>query len=109
MRRGMFRPSRRAAFCKREFLQAMATPTTELTLTFCRPFVSSAVDRQSPARRYRIVVKEEDIPDLSFLAFNRAATMLYIPTLSAPGATDQIFIVNADELAAAFEADRRHA
>ena len=35
--------------------------------------------------------------------------MLYIPTLSAPGATDQIFIVNADELAAAFEADRRHA
>jgi hypothetical protein len=35
--------------------------------------------------------------------------MLHVPALSAPGGPNQMFVVNADELAAACEADRRGA
>jgi hypothetical protein len=87
----------------------MATRTTETTLTFCRPFALSAVDRPSPAGTYRLAVDEEDIAGLSFLAFKRVATMLHAPAVSAPGGPNQMFVVNADELAAACEADRRGA
>jgi len=87
----------------------MATRTTETTLTFRRPFALSAVDRRLPAGTYRLAVDEEDIAGLSFLAFKRVATMLHVPVLSAPGGPNQMFVVNADELAAAFEADRRGA
>jgi hypothetical protein len=84
----------------------MTTRTTETTLTFRRPFALSAVDRPLSAGTYRLVVDEEDIPGLSFLAFKRTATMLHVPALSSPGGPNQMFVVDADELATAFEADR---
>jgi hypothetical protein len=88
----------------------MATRTTETTLTFCRPFALSAVDRPSPAGTYRLAVDEEDLPGLSFLAFKRASRRRCTSrALSAPGGPNQMFVVNPDELAAAFEADRRSA
>jgi hypothetical protein len=85
---------------------AVTTRSRETTATFSRAFVLSDVDRPLPAGTYRIVVDEEDIPGLSFLAFRRTATMLYLPALSAPGGVNEVFLVNPDELAAALEADR---
>jgi hypothetical protein len=84
----------------------MTTRTHEATATFSRAFTLSEVDRPLPAGTYRVVVDEEDIPGLSFLAFRRTATMLYLPALSAPGGRSEMFLVNPDELAAALEADR---
>ena len=84
----------------------MTTRSRETTATFSRAFALSDVDRLLPAGTYRIVVDEEDIPGLSFLAFRRTATMLHLPALSAPGDISEVFLVNPDELAAAFEADR---
>jgi hypothetical protein len=78
-------------------------------LTFRRPFALSAIDGLLSAGSYRLVVDEEEIPGLSFLAFKRTATMLHIPALSTPGGPNQVFVVNADELAAVLEADRRDA
>ncbi len=82
----------------------MTTRTHETTVTFSRAFTLSEVDRPLPAGTYRIVVDEEDIPDLSFLAFRRTATMLYLPALSL-GGRSEMFLVNPDELAAALQAD----
>lgn len=87
----------------------MATRSTETTLAFRRPFALSAIDHPLSAGTYRVVVDEEEIPGLSFLAFRRTATMLHTPALSAPGGPNQVFVVNADELDAAFEADHRGA
>jgi hypothetical protein len=84
----------------------MTTRTKESTLTFSKAFGLSEVDRPLPAGTYRVVVDEEDIPGLSFLAFRRVATMLHVPALSGPGGPVEMFLVNPDELAAAFEADR---
>lgn len=81
------------------------TRSTETTLTFRRPFVLSAVDGPMSAGTYRLVVDEEEMPGLSFLAFKRSATMLHVPALSAPHGPNQVFTVDADELAAAFETD----
>ena len=86
----------------------MTTRSKEITLTFSKAFALSEVDRPLPAGTYRVVVDEEDIPGLSFLAFRRIATMLHVPALSAPaGGPNEMFLVNPDELAAAFEADHR--
>jgi hypothetical protein len=84
----------------------MTTRSKESTLTFSKPFSLSEVDRPLPPGTYRVVVDEEDIPGLSFLAFRRVATMLHVPALSEPGGQVEIFLVNPDELAAALEADR---
>ncbi len=84
----------------------MATRSKETTLTFFKAFTLSGVDRPLPAGTYRVVVDEEDIPGLSFLAFRRTATMLHLPALSAPGGPAEMFLVNPDELAAALETDR---
>jgi len=84
----------------------MTTRSKETTLTFFKTFALSEVDRPLPAGTYRVVVDEEDIPGLSFLAFRRTATMLYVPALSAQGGAKEMFLVNPDELAAALEADR---
>jgi hypothetical protein len=84
----------------------MATRSKETTLTFSNAFALSDVDRPLPAGTYRVVVDEEDIPGLSFLAFRRIATMLHVPAISTPGGPVEIFLVNPDELAAALEADR---
>ncbi len=83
----------------------MSTRSTETTLTFSKAFALSEVDRPLLAGTYRVVVDEEDLPGLSFLAFRRTATMLHVPALSALGGLNEVFLVNPDELAAVFEAD----
>ena len=83
----------------------MSTRSTETTLTFSKAFALSEVDRPLLAGTYRVVVDEEEIPGLSFLAFRRTATMLHIPALSALGGPNEMFLVNPDELAAVLEAD----
>jgi hypothetical protein len=85
----------------------MATRSNETTATFSKAFALSEVGRPLPAGAYLVVVDEEDIPGLSFLAFRRTATMLHVPALSAPGGHKEVFVVNPDELVAALEADRR--
>jgi hypothetical protein len=79
----------------------MTTRSRETTLTFSKAFALSDVDRPLPAGTYRVVVDEEDITGLSFLAFRRVATMLQVPALSASGRPIEMFLVNPDELAAA--------
>jgi hypothetical protein len=89
----------------------MAVRTTETTVTFKRPFTLPSVDSPQPAGTYRLVTDEEEILGLSFLAFRRTATMLHTPAispaLSMSGHPNQVFTVNAAELAAALKADGR--
>jgi hypothetical protein len=83
----------------------MTTRSRETAVTFTRPFALSGVDRPLPAGTYRVVVDEEDIPGLSFLAFRRTATMLHFPAVSERAGGGEVFVIDPDELAAALEAD----
>jgi hypothetical protein len=57
----------------------MTIRTKETTVTFDHPFSLTALEGQQPAGVYRVVEDEEEIRDLSFLAFQRTATMLHVP------------------------------
>jgi len=83
----------------------MTTRTTETTVTFRRPFTLTAVDGVQPAGTYRVETDEELLPGLSFQAFQRVATMLHLPAMSAVGRTREVVTVDPTELAIALEAD----
>jgi hypothetical protein len=65
----------------------------------------SAFDVHQPAGTYRLVVDEEEIFGLSFLAYRRTATMLHVPAVTAHNGTHQVFLIDAEELEAALDAD----
>ncbi len=83
----------------------MAIRSTDTTVTFKQPFRLSAIDGRQPAGTYRLVVDEEEISGLSFVAFRRTATILHIPAISNPSRSHQALIVDQTELAAALKAD----
>ena len=83
----------------------MSTRTTVTTVTFQRSFTLSALEGTQPAGTYRLVTEEEQIPDLSFTAFRRTETLLYLPADPVPGGTRQVVNVSPDELAEALAAD----
>jgi hypothetical protein len=64
-------------------------------------------DRLQPAGTYRLVVDEEPIAGLSFLAYQRTATMLHTPAVSASDGSHQVFRIDPAELAIVLESDAR--
>ncbi|QIB35496.1 hypothetical protein [Ancylobacter pratisalsi] len=85
----------------------MTIRTRETTVTFRHPFKLSGIDSPQPAGTYRLVIDEEAIPDLTFLAYRRSATMLHTPAIITPGNSGQVHVVNSDELTKALEDDAR--
>jgi len=83
----------------------MSTRSTETTVTFQKPFKLKAFDERQPAGTYRLLIDEEEILGVSFLAFRRTATMLLTPALSAGAGVSRSYLVDSAELAAALEAD----
>jgi hypothetical protein len=83
----------------------MTTRTTETTVAFRRPFTLAAIDGVLPAGTYRVETDEELLEGLSFDAYQRVATMLHLPAMSAPGGRRQVVNVDPVELAALLEAD----
>lgn len=83
----------------------MTARTTETTVVFNHPFVLSSIDGAQPAGRYRVVVDEDEIDGLSYLAYRRTATMLHLPAVSISNRTQQIVFVDPAELQAALEHD----
>jgi hypothetical protein len=79
--------------------------TTETRVTFRRPFVLGAIAGVQPAGTYRLVIDEEQIPGLSFVAFRRVTTMLHLPADPALGVLRQVVDVDPAELAGALAAD----
>lgn len=83
----------------------MTIRTTDTEVTFKRPFMLSAFDARQPAGTYRLVIDEEEIFGLSFLAYRRTATMLHTPAMSVQSGRHQVVEIDPEELAAALDAD----
>jgi hypothetical protein len=56
----------------------MSLRTTSRTLTFARPFSLDGLDEIQPAGSYTIQTDEEPIEGLSFLAYRRVATVIFL-------------------------------
>jgi hypothetical protein len=78
--------------------------TTTTTATFRRPFSLLGADRMVPAGDYRVVTDEELIEGLSFPAYRRVSTVVFLPG-TRPGSWEMLAIDPRD-LAAAQERDR---
>src|SRR5512132_4410418 len=60
----------------------MTIRTTSKTITFNRPFCLKGVDRWLPTGDYRVVTDEELIEGLSFPAYHRISTVIFVPAQS---------------------------
>jgi hypothetical protein len=79
----------------------MADRTTETQITFKRAFSISQLSAPLAAGTYRITTEEDEIAGLSFVAYQRTATMLHIPALGTFSNTSQYIEVSPKELEAA--------
>ena len=75
--------------------------TTSETVTFDQPFSLYAVDGVQPAGTYRVEIDEDLIEGLSFLAYRRIATTIYLPLRYGGAGSVQAVRVDPRELDAA--------
>jgi hypothetical protein len=57
----------------------MTMRTTSKTVTFRRPFRLKGVDHVLPPADYRVLTDEELIEGLSFSAYHRVSTLIFVP------------------------------
>jgi hypothetical protein len=60
----------------------MTMRTTTKTVTFHRPFCLKGVDRLLPPADYQVITDEELIEGLSFPAYRRVSTVIFVPASS---------------------------
>lgn len=85
----------------------MSIRTSEMTVTFKRPFMLSCFDAPHPPGTYLVVMDDQEIDVLSFVAMRRISTNLHTPAIEDESPNRQIFAVDATELNAALWADGR--
>ena len=81
----------------------MLTRTHDKTWTFSKPFMLKGVDRLLPAGQYRVSTDEELIEGLSFPAYRRVATMIFVPGLN--GVSLEMLNIDPSEFQSAQERD----
>jgi hypothetical protein len=83
----------------------MSIRTSGKTVTFNRPFSLKGVDRVLPAGDYRVLTDEELIEGLSFPAYRRVSTMIFVPTQFYQASSIELLTVDPLDLRAAQERD----
>jgi hypothetical protein len=86
-----------------EEIPGMTMRTTEKIITFHRPFCLKRVDSVLPPADYRVVTDEELIEGLSFVAYHRVSTIIFVPAPS--GSAVEMVTVDPLELEAAQNQD----
>jgi hypothetical protein len=84
----------------------MATRQTRKSVVFKHPFKLSGVDRILPPGDYRVVTDEEQIEEVSFPAYRRVATMIFVPVGNA--STIEMVTIAPQDLEAAQQLDVEH-
>jgi hypothetical protein len=81
----------------------MTMRTTSKTVTFHRPFWLKGVDRLLPPADYRVVTDEELLEGLSFPAYHRVSTVIFVPGPS--GSAVEMVTIDPLDLQAAQDQD----
>jgi hypothetical protein len=79
--------------------------TLSKTVVFSKPFLLKGVDRILPAGDYRVVTDEELIEGLSFPAYRRVATMIFLPAQSHRASSIEMVTIDPLDLQAAQDRD----
>ena len=83
----------------------MSVRTSHKTVTFARPFLLSGIDEVQPAGTYTVETNEELLPGLSFLAYRRIATLIFLPLRPGGAFVERIVNIDPLELEAAQKSD----
>jgi len=81
----------------------MLRRTRDETWTFNKAFALDGVDHLLPPGNYRVVTDEELIEGLSFPAYRRVATMMFVP--GPNGSSLEMVTIDPTELQAAYDRD----
>jgi hypothetical protein len=81
----------------------MTMRTINKTVTFHRPFCLKGVDRLLPPADYRVMIDEELIEGLSFPAYRRVSTAIFVPAPS--GSAVEMVTIDPLDLQAAQDQD----
>ena len=81
----------------------MTTRTITTSVTFHRPFYLKGVDRLLPPADYRVVTDEEVIDGLSFTAYHRISTVIFVP--AEAGCAVEMMTIDPTDLQAVHEND----
>jgi len=81
----------------------MTIRTIRKTITFLKPFCLKGVDRLLPPRDYDVVTDEELIEGLSFPAYHRVSTAIFVPAPS--GSEIEMVTIDPLDLQAAQDQD----
>ena len=73
--------------------------------TFARLFPLSGIDEVQPAETYTVETDEELLPGLSFLAYRRIATLIFLPSRPGGAFLEQVVNIDPLELEAAGKGD----
>jgi hypothetical protein len=87
-------------------LKTMTIRTARTTVTFHRPFLLKGAERLMPAGDYRVATDEELIDRLSFLAYRRVLTAIYL-SATGHGSSIEMLVVDPQDLDAAQDRDRK--
>ena len=83
----------------------MTVRTSQTSVTFARPFSLNALDDPHPAGTYTVQTHEETLPGLSFLAWRRTATLIFLPSRPGSAFVEQLVEIDPLELDEAQERD----
>jgi hypothetical protein len=83
----------------------MTVRTSHKTVTFTRPFSLSGIDEVQPAGHYTVETHEESLSGLSFSAWRRVATLIFLPSRPGGAFVEQLVDIDPLELESAQEMD----
>jgi hypothetical protein len=84
----------------------MITRTHSKSVVFSQPFLLKGVDRVLPPGEYRVMTDEELIEGLSFLAYRRVSTVIFVPAQSHHASSVEMVAIDPRDLQAAQDQDR---
>ena len=83
----------------------MTVRTSRKSVTFTQPFSLSGIDEVQPAGTYTVETDEELLPGLSFPAYRRIATLIFLRSRRGRPIVEEVANVDPLELQAAQERD----
>ena len=83
----------------------MSVRTRQQTITFRSPFLLGGIARAQPAGTYTVEIEEERIPDLSFAAYRRTATVIYLSSRQGGAGSYEAAVIDPVDLEAALQRD----
>jgi hypothetical protein len=89
---------------QRDF-NSMTIRTSNKTVSFVRPFLLKGVDRVLPSGDYQVATDEELIQELSFPAYRRVATVIFVPAESHHASSVEMVSIDPRDLQEAQDRD----